>query len=71
MTVQITLLTPLATLEAMHRLTEGRKAQIRVDREALSKLLVDHHAMFHALNRSSTFTVKEPAPKRERLRLGT
>jgi hypothetical protein len=46
---KVALVTPHETYAALCAVADGRKATVRVDREALSKLLVDHAAMSRAL----------------------
>ncbi len=69
MATTVHLTTPHDEFETLHRLADGRASTVRVDREALLHLLVDHSIMVRALRGSSTFKVTEPAPPRRRARL--
>ena len=63
----VELITAEETLEEISHLVDTRKRMVRVDREALSKLLIDYDVMRGAL-RSTLFKVTTPT-KRPRARL--
>lgn len=66
---QVKLLVDETTLKELEALADGRKRAVRVDREALEKLLIDYGVMYNAItNNRGLFTVTEPqtAPKRRR-----
>lgn len=62
MTVQ--LLTTHEAFERLHSLADGR-GSVKVDRETLTKLLIDHTAMYNAL-RGTSVKVVAPIKHRER-----
>jgi hypothetical protein len=68
MSTKIALVTSLEEFEELHRLAGQKRAvDVRVNREALSKLLIDHSVMTRALEGSSSFTLTEPRKVRTRL----
>jgi hypothetical protein len=67
MAQSINLLTPLATLEALHDSLEGKRSTLRVEPQALLHLLIDHSVMVAALKHSGC-SVVEPTPTRPRIR---
>ena len=69
MTTQVTLLTPQEAFETLHGIANSKKHIVRVSREALFHLLIDHSVMFAALQGSPTFKVSSPAKHRDRPRL--
>lgn len=62
--VQLTLST--TEFERLHELADGRKSTIKVDRDSLAKLLLDHGRALSALSESSSFKVEEPVEIRRR-----
>jgi hypothetical protein len=54
----VDILTTQDAFESLHRTADGRKAKVVVDRELLSKLLIDHSVMLRALEASSQHTVR-------------
>lgn len=52
----------------LHKLADGRRASVPVDRELLTKLLVDHSAVLRSLHESG-IKLSEPLPARQRTRL--
>ena len=67
MTINVNLLSSDETLEEISHVIDTRKRMVRVDREVLSQMLVDHDVMRNAL-RSAQFKVITPS-KRPRARL--
>lgn len=65
MAKEVSVLTPLDTFEELHKLADGRKAVVSVDREVLSRLLIDHSVLVNAC-KGAMIKVIEPAPKRAR-----
>ena len=63
----VELITAEETLEEISHLVDTRKSTVKIDRETLSRLLIDYDVMRGAL-RSSLFKVNTPA-KRARARL--
>ena len=59
------LLTSLETYEALHMLADGRKAVVKVERQALLNLLLDHWQMLTELKKHGVQT-SAPPPKRRR-----
>ena len=57
----VDLLTDLAAFERLYELTEGRGATVKVKRDELRGLLIDHSAMLNAL-KSAAVRVNEPKP---------
>lgn len=68
MTVKVDLLTSHDTFTDLHDLADGKAKAVRVSREQLLHLLIDHSVLTAALHRSTGFTVTEPV-KRDRPRL--
>ena len=68
MTKQVNLLTPLPTFEKLHRLADGRKATVSLERDTLIQLLVDHSVLVTAC-KGAGIKIIEPKPKRVRPRL--
>ena len=67
MAKELLLLTPLSAFEELHRLVdEKRAAAVMIEREALSKLLVDHSALVTAC-KGAGIKIVEPTPKRGRI----
>jgi hypothetical protein len=67
-TVKVSLETTQANLEHLHERADSRGAAVKVDREALSRLLIDHARLCRALAESSSFKLEEPAKVRVRER---
>lgn len=65
MSKEVSLLTPLSDFEALHKLADGRKATVSVEREVLARLLVDHSVLVNAC-KGAMVKVIEPAPRRAR-----
>lgn len=68
MTQKVTLLTSKAAFEKLHTLVDSRGRNVRVDRQELLRLLIDHSIMYDALRGSTSFKVEEPTTKRKRIR---
>lgn len=66
---EVTLLTSQTVYERLHQLADGRAASVKVDRDALSQLLIDHAVLVRAL-RNKGGRVIEPAgaPLRRRVK---
>ena len=69
MTVTVELLTTQDVFERLHKLADGKRANVSVDRDELRQLLMDHSVMLANLHSSTSFKVIEPLPKRIRPRL--
>ena len=69
MTTQINLTLPQAAYEQLYEVASGKKAQVRVNREDLLHLLLDHGIILGALTKSTSFKVNEPVAHRARPRL--
>jgi hypothetical protein len=69
MTTQITLLTSHDVFTKLHELADGRRAIVKINREELTHLLIDHTLMYGALRTSNGFTVTEAMQRRERPKL--
>lgn len=65
---EITLLTAQTSFEALHKLADGRRAVVSVDRDTLTHLLTDHSILVTACQ-GAGIKVIEPAPRRERPKL--
>lgn len=61
----VELLTNTTAFDALHASADSRRALVRVDRQALLNLLIDHSVMVKALGPRAA----EKAPARRRLRL--
>lgn len=69
MATSVNLLTTPEQLRECEALADGRKHIVRVDREALDRLLIDYGVMRNAiLSHKGTFTLTEPTaqPRRQR-----
>jgi hypothetical protein len=66
---RVDLLTTTEVFDRLHRLSDGRKAKVAIDRDELRQVLVDYSVMLACLHRASGFRVVEPKPRRERPRL--
>lgn len=66
---EVTLLTNQDTYERLHRLANSRAATVKMDRDALSQLLIDHAVLVRTL-RNKGGRVIEPAsaPLRRRVK---
>lgn len=62
-----TLLTSDPELENLHQVCDTRKQSVRVDRDTLSRLLIDHVSMYRLLHAAGKISLPAPA-KRERVR---
>lgn len=62
------LLTSVDAFDALHEAADSRKGVVRVDRQALLGLLIDHSCMLNALARAAV-KVTSPEPKRDREKL--
>lgn len=69
MAVTVNLLTNQDDLDTFHKLVDGRKKEIKVDREKLYRLLIDVGVLTNAIQSSSTFRLVTPEPKRQREKL--
>lgn len=69
MSTNVNLTLTKAQYEDLHEVSDSRAKTVRVDREALAHLLVDHAVMVRALHASSSFKVVEPPLRRERLKI--
>ena len=56
----IELLTSLETFDALHILADGKDGKVRVEKEALRKLLIDHSEMINGLKKSGVMVRAEP-----------
>lgn len=65
---EITLLTAQNSFEALHKLADGRKVVVSVDRDILTHLLVDHTVLVTAC-KAAGIKVIEPTPRRDRPKL--
>lgn len=65
MSREIRLLTPLDVFERFHKLADGRRRTVELDRDQLSQLLVDHSTLIAAL-KSRGVAVLDPPPTRTR-----
>lgn len=63
---RVELLTGQETFERLHKLADGKKAHVSVDRDELRRLLIDHSTMLRSLHVASGYRVIEPAPRRQR-----
>lgn len=68
MAKELRLLTPLSSFEKLHKLADGRKAAVSLERDILTHLLVDHSVLVAACQ-GAGIKVIEPSPKRERPKL--
>jgi hypothetical protein len=66
MATKIQLITTTAEFDRLHELADSRKDVVKVDRESLAKLLLDHSRILNALASSTMFTVQEPVQIRQR-----
>ena len=64
--MKLTLLTSNSVFEDLHQLSNTQKQTVKIDRDALSRLLIDHSNMVTALGHNR---VTIAAPKRDRVRL--
>jgi len=62
---EVTLLTAQSSFESLHRLADGRKAVVSVDRDLLLHLLIDHTVLVQAV-KNSGLKIVEPKPLRQR-----
>lgn len=64
------LLTSVDTFHDLHIIADSRKAVIKVDRQALHSLLLDHTCMLNELQRHGVKASCPPPPRRrERLKV--
>lgn len=61
--------TSLETFEFLHRLADGRKATIRMERDILIKLLVDHSALCRTCKDHGIKIAEPVPPRRTRVKL--
>lgn len=69
MTIKVSLLTTHDAFTDLHQIADTRRSSVKVDREALLQLLIDHSVMTKALHCSNSFDVVMPVPERKRLLL--
>jgi hypothetical protein len=64
----ITLLTLHSDYVTLHDLADGRKRTVKVDRDVLGRLLIDHSAMINMIRTHGQKVNEppEPTPKRQR-----
>lgn len=68
MPTQLELLTSVDAFHDLHIIADGRKALVKVDRQALLNLLIDHTCMLNELQRHGVRPTCPPPPRRrERL----
>lgn len=60
MTINVTLLSSTEDLDRLAAIADGRGAVVRISRQELMNLIVDHGVMHTALTGSTTFKVTEP-----------
>lgn len=66
MVTRVQLTTTMAEYDRLHELADGRKAIVKVDRESLAKLLLDHNRLLKAVSSNGMFNVVEPVQLRMR-----
>jgi hypothetical protein len=66
MTVE--LLTPLDDYHDLHVIADGRRSTVKVDRQKLQNLLIDHSIMINALKKHGE-TCRDPNPQIRREKL--
>jgi hypothetical protein len=64
----IELLTSLDAFDELHQIADGKKAVVKVDREYLHSLLLDHSAMINALQNKGVIC-RDPTVFVRRMRL--
>lgn len=65
----VNLLTSVADLDALHAVADSKAATVRVNRQALLNLLIDHGALYKAAHAASGVRLTEPAQGRKRPQL--
>lgn len=60
MAVNIVLQTSLNVLDELHKLADSTTKTVKINPEALQRLLIDHSCMFRAISENSSFHIKEP-----------
>jgi ATP-dependent protease Clp ATPase subunit len=68
MTIKVSLSTTQAELEHLHNKTNNRALGVKILREALEHLLLDHARLCKALTESTSHVLVEPARVRVRER---
>lgn len=69
MAQSLELLTSVDTFHDLHIIADSRKAAVRVDRQALHGLLLDHTCLLNELQRHGVRATCPPPPrKRERIK---
>jgi hypothetical protein len=62
----ITLLTLHSDFEALHDLADGRRHTVKIDRDVLYRLLIDHSALINMVRTHGQKVIEPPeAPKRQ------
>ena len=64
----VNLYTSNSMIEGLYALADGKKATVKVNRDYLLKLLMDHSQMVKHLTTDTSYKVIEPGPKRVRLK---
>ena len=63
----IEILTSVDTFHDLHILCDNNKKIVKVEREALLHLLLDHHTFLHAISASIKITAPPPKRRREKI----
>ena len=61
------LLTSLETFDALHIIADGRREFVKVNRQDLQNLLIDHTCLLQAVG--SSYQVTSPPPKLRRVKI--
>ena len=64
---KLELLTSLEDFDALHLIADGRRAVVRVDRQALLNLLLDHSSLLNVVPSGTQIT--SPPPKVRRVEI--
>ncbi len=69
---EVHILTPIATFERLHKLADGKGVMVSLERDVLTRLLIDHSVLVTACKGAAIKVIEpepEPAPKRQRANL--
>lgn len=65
----VTLLTSRDAMHSLHELVETKKQSVKVDRDVLADLLIDHVRLYQVARMVSEIKIEEPPEGRSRIRI--